>query len=162
MSKLISDYGQVEISNKVKDILRMHHSSSWHSEPYHQNQNASEWHNHTIQAWTNTILNRTGAPANGWLLWMSYVCYLLNHISCGCLKDEILLRRLYCVTPDISIIMMHTFYQSVYYASHNQSSPSTSEEKHAYWVGFGEHVGDAITHKLMDSSSNKIIYRSAV
>ena len=29
-------------------------------------------------------------------------------------------------------------------------------------VGFGEHVGDAITHKLLDSSSNKIIYRSAV
>ena len=33
MSKLISDYAQVEISNKVKDILRMYHSSSWHSEP---------------------------------------------------------------------------------------------------------------------------------
>ena len=39
MSKLISDYTQVEISNEVKDILRMYHSSSWHSEPYHQNQN---------------------------------------------------------------------------------------------------------------------------
>ena len=36
MSKLISDYEQVEISNKVKDIHRMYHSSSWHSEPYHQ------------------------------------------------------------------------------------------------------------------------------
>ena len=32
MSKLISDYAQLEISNKVKDILRMYHSSSWHSE----------------------------------------------------------------------------------------------------------------------------------
>ena len=38
----------------------------------------------------------------------------------------------------------------------------SSEEKHAFWVGFGEHVGDVITHKLLDSSSNKIIYRSAV
>ena len=37
MSKLISEYAQVEISNKVEDILRMYHSSSWHSEPYHQN-----------------------------------------------------------------------------------------------------------------------------
>ena len=42
MNKQISDYAQVEISNKVKDILRMYHSSSWHSEPYHQNQNPSE------------------------------------------------------------------------------------------------------------------------
>ena len=58
--------------------------------------------------------------------------------------------------------MMYTFYQSAYYASHNQSFPSTSEEKHAFWVGFGGYVGDAITHKLLDSSSHKIIYRSAV
>ena len=42
MSKFISDYAQVEISNKVKDILRIYHSSSWHSEPYHQNQKPSE------------------------------------------------------------------------------------------------------------------------
>ena len=58
--------------------------------------------------------------------------------------------------------MMYTFYQSAYYASHIHSFPSTSEEKHAFWVGFHEHVGDAITHKLLDSSSNKIIYRCAV
>ena len=48
------------------------------------------------------------------------------------------------------------------YASHNQSFPSTSEEKHEFWVGFGEHVGDAITHKPLDSSSHKTIYQSAV
>ena len=57
MSKLIFDYAQVELSNKVEDILRMCHSSSWHSEPYHQNQNPSEWNYRTIKAWTNTILN---------------------------------------------------------------------------------------------------------
>ena len=33
MTKLISDYAKVEISNKVKDILRMYHSSSWNSSP---------------------------------------------------------------------------------------------------------------------------------
>ena len=58
--------------------------------------------------------------------------------------------------------MMYTFYQSEYYASHNRSFPSTSEEKHAFWVGFGENVGDAITLKHLDSSSNELIYRSAV
>ena len=42
MTKLISDYAKDEISNKVKDILRMYHSSSWNSEPYHQNQNPAE------------------------------------------------------------------------------------------------------------------------
>ena len=42
MTKLISDYAKVEISNKVKEILRMYHSSSWNSEPYHQDQNPAE------------------------------------------------------------------------------------------------------------------------
>ena len=93
---------------------------------------------------------------------MSYLCYLLNHISCESLKVQIPLTKLYGITPDIRTLMMYTFYQSVYYVSHNQSFPSTNEEKHAFWVGFREHVGDAITHKLLGSSSKKIIYRSAV
>ena len=37
VTKLISDYAKVEISNKVKDICGMYHSSSCNSEPYHQN-----------------------------------------------------------------------------------------------------------------------------
>ena len=97
MRKLISDYAQVEISNKVKDILRIH--SSWHSEPYHQNQNPSELHYRTIKAWTNTILNRTGPCANCRLLCMSYVCYLFSHISSDSLKGQIPLTKLYGVTP---------------------------------------------------------------
>ena len=93
---------------------------------------------------------------------MSYVCYLLKHISCGSLKGWIPLTKLYGITPDISIIMIHTFHQSIYYESHYQSFPSTCEEQHAFWVGFGKHAGDAITHKILDSSSKKIIYHSAV
>ena len=140
----------------------MYHSSSWHSEPYRQNQNPSEWHSRTIKEWTNTILNRSGASAYGWLLCMSYVCYLLNQISCESLKGKIPLTKLYGITPDISILMIYCFYQSVYYAPHNQSFPSTSEGKHAFWVSFGEHAGDAITHKVLDSSLHKILYGSAV
>ena len=78
MSKLISDYSQVAIFNKVKDNLKM---CSWHSEPYHENQNPSEWFYRTIKTWTNNIFNRSGASANCWLLCMSYACYILNHIS---------------------------------------------------------------------------------
>ena len=131
MSKLVHDYAQVEISSMVKDILRMYHSSSWPSEPYHQNQNPSEWHYRTVKAWTNTILNRTGAPANCWLLCMCYVCHLLNQFFLS-LKRPIPLTKLYGVTPDINILMMYTFYQSVYYGSHSQSFPSTSEDKQAF------------------------------
>ena len=78
MTKLISDYAKVEISNKVKDILRMYHSSSWNSEPYHQNQNPAEGRYCTLKSWTNTIMNITGAPADCWLLCMIHASYILK------------------------------------------------------------------------------------
>ena len=162
MTKLISDYAKVEISNKVKDILRMYHSSSWNSEPYHQNQNPAEGRYCTLKSWTNTIMNRSGAPADCWLLCMIHASYILNHLSCEALGGNVPLGMLYGVSPDISILLLYTFCQPVFYATHNQSYPSASEERAARWVGFGEHVGDALTHKLLDDDTKKILYRSAV
>ena len=50
----------------------------------------------------------------------------------------------------------------MFYATHDQRFPSESEERAGYWVGFGEHCGDAMTHKLFDHETQKIVYRSAV
>ena len=66
------------------------------------------------------------------------------------------------VTPDIYIILLFTFYQPVFYATYDQNLPSESEERAGYWVGFGEHCGDAMTHKILDHDTQKIIYRSVV
>ena len=66
------------------------------------------------------------------------------------------------VTPHISIIILFTFYQPVFYATYDQNFPSESEERAGYWVGFGEHCGDAMTHKILDHDTQKMIYRSAV
>ena len=162
MTKLISDYAKVEISNKVNDILRMYHSSSWNSEPYHQNQNPAEGRYCTLKSWTNTIMNRSGAPADCWLLCMIQASYILNHLSCEALASNVPLGMLYGVSPDISILLLYTFYQPVFHATHNQSYTSASEERAARWVGFGVHVGDALTHKLLDDNTKKILYRSAV
>ena len=123
MTKLISDYAKVEISGKVKDILRMYHSSSWNSEPYHQNQNPAEGRYCTLKRWTNTIMNRSGAPADCWLLCMIHASYILNHLSCDALGGNVPLGMLYGVSPDISILLLYTFYQPVFYVSHNQSYP---------------------------------------
>ena len=107
-------------------------------------------------------MNRTGAPADCWLLCMIHASYILNHLSCEALAGNVPLGMLYGVSPDISIILLYTFYQPLFYATHNQSYPSVSEERAACWVGFGEHVGDALTHKLLDDDTKKILYRSAV
>ena len=162
MDKLLGDSAKTEISKKVMDILRAYHISNWHSEPYHQNQNPAEWWYTTIKSWTNTVMNRSGEPANCWLLCMIYVCYILNHIGCGALNGSIPLLVLYGITPDISIMLLHTFYQPVFYAAHDQHFPSENEKRAAFGVGFEEHCGDAMTHKLLDKITQKIIYRSAV
>ena len=59
-------------------------------------------------------------------------------------------------------MLLYTFYQPVFYATHDQHFPSESKERAAFWVGFGEHCGDAMTHKLLDKITQKIIYRSAI
>ena len=94
MDKLLSDSAKTEISNKVMDNLRPDHISNCHSEPYHQNQNPAEWRYRTIKSWTNTVMNRSGAPANCWLLCLIYVCYLLDHITCTALDGKIPLLAL--------------------------------------------------------------------
>ena len=134
MDKLISDSAKNEISHKVKDILRAYNIGDWQSEPYHQNQNPAEWRYRTIKAWTNTIMNRTGAPAHCWLLTLQYVCYILNHISTASLGGQVPLQVLYGVTPDISIILLYTFYQPVFCATHDQHFPSDSEESAGFWL----------------------------
>ena len=78
------------------------------------------------------------------------------------MNGSIPLLVLYGITPDISIMLLYTFYQPVFYATYDQHFPSESEERAAFWVEFGEHCGDAMTHKLLDKITQKIIYRSAV
>ena len=129
MDKLLSDSAETEISSKIMDILRAYHISNWHSEPFHQNQNPAEWRYRTIKSWTNTVMNRSGAPANCWLLCLIYVCYVLNHIACTALDGKIPLFALTGITPDISIILLFTFYQPVFYATYDQNFPSESEER---------------------------------
>ena len=131
MEKLLSDSAKTEISKKVMDNLRAYHISNWHSEPCHQNQNPAEWQYRTIKSWTNTVMNRSGATANCWLLCMIYVCYILNHIACGALNGSIPLLVLYGITPDISIMLLYTFYQPVFYATHDQHFPlKVRKEQH--------------------------------
>ena len=90
------------------------------------------------------------------------MCYILNHISTASLGGQVPLQVLYGVTPDISIILLYTFYQPVFYATHDQHFPSDSDERARFWVGFAEHCGDSLTDMVLDAVTNKIIYRSSL
>ena len=160
----ISNLAQAEIGNKVQDILRTYNILNWHIEPYHHYQNPAEGRYATIKNWVNNIMNRTGALANTWLLCMMYVCYILNRIASSALSGITPLQALSGVSPDIIILTLFKFFEPVYYATHNQFSnfPSKSEERKGYFVGFSEHVGDAMTFKVLTADTHKVIYRSAV
>ena len=62
-------------------------------------------------------MNRSGAPASSWFLCLIYVCYLLNHIACTALDEKLPLLPLAGITPGISIILLFTFYQPVFYVT---------------------------------------------
>ena len=94
---------------------------------------------------------------------LPHLCVLSTqpHILCS-LKLQNTPFVLTGITPDIFIILLLTFCQPVFYATYDQNLPSESEDRAGYWVVFGEHYGDPMTHKLLEHETHKIIYRSAV
>ena len=78
------------------------------------------------------------------------------------LGSQVPLQVLYGVTPDISIMLLCTFYQPVFYATHDQHFPSETEERAAFWVGFAVCCGDSLTHMVLDADTLKIIHRSGI
>ena len=108
MNRLVSDSAEVEISVKVKDILRTLIIDSWQSEPYYQHQNPAERRFQTVKTTTNTVLNRTGAPPSVGLLCLLYVIFVLNHTFCSSI-NAIPLQCLHGSTPDISPLLTFRF-----------------------------------------------------
>ena len=169
MDKLISDRAQVEISNKVRDIMRNYIIDDWQSEPYHEHQNPAERRYQTLKEYTNKVLDRTGAPAYCWLLALVYISYLLNHMATESIGWQTPLFVLTGVTTDISAMLNFHFWEPVYYATADvlkydskPGFPSETCEAKGRFVGFGESVGDILTYKILADDTNKIIYRSYV
>ena len=162
MDKLVSDRAQVEISNRVQDILRAYGIASWQSEPHQQHQNPAERRYQTVKRFTNTILNRTSAPEFTWLLCVQYVCYVWNRMACEPLHWRMPLERLTGSTPDISPLLRFTFWEPVYCRLEDADFPSANTEGRGHWVGIADHVGHAMTYKILTNDTSKVIYRSSL
>ena len=161
MNRLISDSARVEFSSKIKDILRTFIIDSGQSEPYYQHQNPDKCRFNKIKTTTNTVLDRTGAPPSTWLLCLLYVIFVLNHTFCTSI-NAVPMQRLKGSTPDISPLLSFRFWEEVYYRHDDSDFPSETREGHGHFVGISEHVGHAMTFKILTSDTNKVIYRSSV
>jgi len=157
MDKLISDNGSTIISEIAKSILCMYVIDDWQSEPYHQHQNFAEQRYLTIKEWVNRVMDRTGAPPELWLLCLEYVVYLLNCISTPSLDNSTPFQSLTGQVADISALIHYCFYQPVFFKSYEDHYPSKSNEKHGYWVGIADSVGDTLTYKILDTETHKVV-----
>ena len=162
MTKLISNSAQVEISNKVQDVLRNLMISDWQSEPHQQHQNPAERRYQVVKWLTNNLLDRSGAPRSLWFLAMSHVCLLLNHTANESIGYAIPLSLLTGVTQDISALLHYDWYQPVYYREEEPHFPSKPVEKYGHFVGIAENVGHALTFKVLSEDTQKILHRSVI
>ena len=162
MDKLISDRAQVEISNRAHDILRALCIEDWQSEPHHQHQNHAERRWAVIKPMVNLLLNRTGAPGKCWLLALLYVACILNHTAVASLHWRTPMEVMTGSTPDISSILLYEFWEPVYYKIDDNDFPSESTEKLGRFVGIADHVGHALTFKVLTDDTQKVIFRSRI
>jgi len=162
MTKLISDRAQVEISNKVQDILRNLMIGDWQSEPHHQHQNPAERRYQDVKRLTNTLLDRTGAPPSLWFLAMTYACFVLNYTVNASIGYAIPMTMLTGVTQDISPLLQFQWYEPVYYREEEAEFPSKSRERFGWFVGIAENVGHALTYMVLSKDTSKILHRSVV
>ena len=161
MSLLISDRAKVEISQRCQDILRAYCIKDWQSEPHYQHQNYAERKYGQIKPLVNRLLNTTGAPPSAWLLALEHVARILNHTATKSIKWKTPLQCLNGTQPDISAIIIFTFWGKIYYKHTNPKFPHDSNEMIGRFVGVADNVGHALTYKIL-SNEAKIIFRSRI
>ena len=64
--------------------------------------------------------------------------------------------------PDISPLLRFYWWQPVYYKVDDSCFPSNTRELRGRFVGIAEHVGHAMTFKILTDDTSKIISRSNV
>ena len=121
-----------------------------------QHQNKCENRYQTIKRQTNTLLDRTGAPPFAWLLAMTYVCFVLNHAYNESIKN-IPINVATGSTCDMSPLLRFHFWQHAYFNAEDKGFPSKPAETKGRFVGISENVGHAMTFKIFNPATNKVI-----
>jgi hypothetical protein len=112
IEKPISECAKAEMSERVKKTVHcVLVPGTWYSEPYHENQNFFENRYATIKASTNCILYQSGDPLGAWLLALTYIGLLLNHVASATLGWKKSMQVVTFQLPYISNKFLHfSFY----------------------------------------------------
>ena len=160
-NSLFSDNAKIQIGKRVLDILRLYAIKDFQCEPHHQHQNFAERKIGDTKRLADTIMDRTGTPAQYWLLCLFYVVFLLNHLSSSALHDLTPIEAATGQRPDISPILNFRWFEPVFYKA-DHTFPSDSPEKSGRWCGIAETKGDALTYQILTDDTDQVIIRSCV
>ena len=160
-NRLIGDSAPNHYSNQVIDYLRMLWIGIWTSEPYYQHQNPFERRYQTIKRIINRTMDRTGTPPSLWLLCTEYVIQIYNRVSDPTLNYRQPSFLASGQVADISNIIVFHWLEPVYFKLHDNTFPDSSEGL-AYFVGFSDTIGHAMTFKIWNKTTNRILHRSSI
>ena len=153
MDKILSDSAKTEISNKVMGSWIFSGHITFQigiPSPTIRTKTPAEWRYSTIKSWTNTD-EQIWCPSQ-LLAPMPHLYVLATQLYILCSPRW--QNALFALAGINNSRHFHhftlTFYQPVFYATYDEKLPSESEERAGYWVGFGEHCGDAMIRKLLD------------
>lgn len=92
---------------------------------------------------------------------MTYVCCILNHTYNDIIKNTPL-NASAGSTCDTSPLLRFRFWQPIYFNMHESSFSIKTAESRGRFVGISKPAGHHMTHKILNTSINKIIHRSEV
>jgi hypothetical protein len=95
------------------------------------------------------------------LLALQYICDLQNHTAVKGLNWRTPIEWLLGYTPDITTFLQFEFWEPVYYSKYDATFPEDPTELLGRFVGLSEHVGNAMTFKVL-SSAEQVIHRAVV
>jgi hypothetical protein len=78
-----------------------------------------------------------------------YVCFILNFSISDSLNFGTPMKRATGSTPDVSALVCLILMEPVNYQAQEYGFPSKSRGKRVYFVGIAEHVGLAMTLKIL-------------
>ena len=155
MDKLTSNSATVEISARVKDILRALCINDWQSKPHFQHQNFAEQRWQHLKHNMNWYMNWRNVDPNCWLLCMKCVADIMNMTAKKSLGWRTPLQVLTGQTNDISIALCFLFWDVVYVKRcknqhySGQVGSTSSSEIRRRMVGFSWDCGHHLTFLIL-------------
>ena len=86
------------------------------------------------------------------------MCLLLNHAYNAGIIGKPITKATGSTADIISLLRFH-FWKPIYYKVDDSDFLSESTEKRSPWVGIAEHIGHAMTFKVLNDDTQKIFFR---